>query len=120
MAHRMYVEGDRLVVEFEGLEVVEAIKRRLEFSLENITSVSTEPHGWWEGLRMGGTGLPGAIKEGRYVVNGKRVFFAMRHPERCVTVEFKDEPYDAIVVEVNDKEAVARELSRYVRRSVSG
>ena len=56
MAHRMYVVGDKLVVEFEGLEEIAAIKRRLEFSLSNIVSVSTEPHRWIEGERHGHSG----------------------------------------------------------------
>lgn len=115
MPHKMYVEGDKLVVEFEGLEELAAFKRRLEFSLNNIVSVSTEPHKWIEGIRVAGTGLPGVIKEGRYEVNGKRVFFAMRNPDRCVTVDFKNEPYDEIVIEVEDKEEVKRMLSKYVR-----
>lgn len=115
MAHRIHIEGDRLVVEFEGLEAIEAIKQRLEFSLSNIVSVSTEPHKWVEGLRVGGTGLPGVIKEGRYIIDGKKVFFAMRHPDKCITVEFMNEPYDEIVVEVDDKEEVRRELSKYVK-----
>ena len=115
MPHRIYVEDGKLIVEFEGFEAVEALKRRLEFSLSNIVSVSTEPHRWLEGLRVGGTGLPGVIKEGRYIVNGKAVFFAMKHPEKCITIELKNERYDAVVVEVEDKEALKQELSRYLK-----
>ena len=39
----------------------------------------------------------------------------MRHPDKCVTVAFRNEPYDEIVVEVDDKEEVERELSKYIK-----
>ncbi len=104
------------MVEFEGLEEFAAIKRRLEFSVDNIVSVTTENHPWVEGIRVGGVGIPGVIKEGRYIVNGKKVFFAMRHPDKCVTVEFKNEEYDVIVIEVDDKEKVAEEIRSYIQR----
>jgi len=110
MAHTLKIEGDTLILEFKGLEQVAALKTRLEFKLKNITKVSTEPHKWIEGLRVAGVGLPGVIKEGSYVVSGKRVFFAMRHPEKCVTIEFENEEYDAIVVEVDDRQSVVEQI----------
>ncbi len=110
MPHKLFVEGKKLIVDFEGLEEVAALKKRLEFKLDNIVSVSTDTKKWLEGIRVGGTGLPGVIKEGRYLLKDGTAFFAMRHPDKCVTVEFKNEPYKYLVVEVDDKNKIAEEL----------
>ena len=112
MPHKISIVNDRLVVEFDGLEAFEAIKKRLEFNLKNVVSVSTETRRWIEGWRVGGTGLPGVIKEGRYLLNGKKAFFAMRDPDKCVTIEFTDEPYTYLVVQVDNKEKIAEEISK--------
>ena len=117
MMHRLFISGGKLIVEFEGLEGLEAIKRRLEFSVSDIVSVTTGPHPWIEGVRIGGTGLPGVIKEGRYVIDNRKVFFAMRHADKCVTVEFRNEDYDGIVIEVDDKEKVAEEIRNAAKTS---
>ncbi|MEM0118622.1 MAG: hypothetical protein QXX17_00670 [Conexivisphaerales archaeon] len=110
MPHKLFINEDKVIVEFEGIEVLEAFERRLVFSLSNVVSVTTGSHPWIEGFRISGAGLPGVVKEGRYIVNGKKVFFAMRHPDFCVTIEFRNEEYDVIVVEVDNKERVAKEI----------
>jgi hypothetical protein len=115
MPHKISIVNDRLVVEFEGLEEIAAIKKRLEFNLKNVVSVSTETRRWIEGIRVGGTGLPGVIKEGRYMLNGKKAFFAMRDPDKCITIEFAEEPYTYLVVQVDDKEKVAEEISNRLK-----
>lgn len=116
MAHRIKIEGGKLVVEFKGIEEIATLKKKLEFNLKNVVSVSTEPHHWIEGLRIAGVGLPGVIKEGSYIVSGKKVFFAMKHPENCVTIELKNEDYDAIVIEVDDKQKVAQEIKKLLAK----
>ncbi len=84
-----------------------ALKRRLEFSLGNVTSVSTEPHGWWEGLR-----LPGVIKEGRYIASEKRGSSSPRGIPTGAQRRSSRASHMTRHAEMDDKEAVARELSR--------
>ena len=115
MSHKISIVGDRLVVEFAGLETIAAIKKRLEFNLKNVVSVSTETRKWIEGIRVAGTGLPGMIKEGRYLLHGKKAFFAMRDPDRCVTIKFIGEPYTYLVVQVDDKKKTAEEISNWTK-----
>ncbi|MGC8581152.1 MAG: hypothetical protein ACP5RS_03370 [Thermoplasmata archaeon] len=113
MGHRVEISGEKIIITFEGLEKIEAIKSRLEFNLKNIVYVSTETRKWIEGLRIGGTGLPGVIKEGRYVFrDGSKAFFAMRNPDECVTIQFKNEFYDYLIFDVDDKDKVANEIRK--------
>ena len=41
----------------------------------------------------------------------------MRHADKCVTVEFRNEDYDGIVIEVDDKEKVAEEIRNATKTS---
>ena len=59
-----------------------------------------------------GTGVPGVIKEGRYLLHGKKAFFATRDINKCLTIEFKNEPYTYLIVEVRDKERSAKEINK--------
>ena len=115
MPHKISVVNGRLIVEFTGFETIAAIKKRLEFDLKNVVSVSIETRKWIEGIRIGGTGLPGVIKEGRYILDGKTAFFAMRDPDKCVTIEFVDEPYTYLVVQVDNKKKTAEEISNWIK-----
>jgi len=38
----------------------------------------------------------------------------VKHPENCVTIELKNEDYDAIVIEVDDKQKVAQEIKEAI------
>ena len=114
MAHELRIENGKIKVEFHGLEKLAAIKEKLEFNLNNVVSVSTESKKWIQGLRVGGTGLPEVIKEGRYIIDGKKAFFAMRDPDKCITIEFKNEPYSYLIIEVDDKEKIAEDIKKAV------
>jgi len=111
MTHKLEIKDGKIKVEFEGLEKLEAIKNKLEFNLSNVVSVSTEDKKWIQGLRVGGTALPGVIKEGRYLLkDGKKAFFAMKNKDKCITIEFKNEAYDYLVIEVDNKEEIAKQI----------
>jgi hypothetical protein len=48
------------------------------------------------------------IKDGRVLdSDGRMMFFEMRHPDKCVTVNLDHEKYKAIVFEVPDKDQAA-------------
>ena len=113
MVHKISIDGDALVVEFLGWEKIAALKmKELWFSLQNVVSITTESRKWLEGIRYGGTGVPGVIKEGRYLLHGKKAFFATRDINKCLTIEFKNEPYTYLIVEVRDKERSAKEINK--------
>ena len=64
-------------------------------------------HGWWHGLRMPGTNIPGVLTAGTFDQDGKRVFWDVHNPDNTVVIELKDERYAELIVEVaNPKAAV--------------
>jgi hypothetical protein len=91
--------------EVEGMDKLWALKSRLEIPLAHIRGVRADPEvarGWWHGIRMPGTQLPGVITAGTFYQAGKRVFWDVHDPERTVVVELADERYDELIVEVAD------------------
>jgi hypothetical protein len=58
------------------------------------SSPSPDPaiaHGWWRGLRMPGTNIPGVLTAGTFYQDGKRVFWDVHNPENTVVIELKHE-----------------------------
>ena len=95
MSGTIRVEGDLLVFELHGADEFMALKRRIEVPLEHVVSVSTERAPWnpMKDWRMGGTGLPGMVKDGRYVTADGYAFFEEHDPDKCVTVTLDGETY---------------------------
>jgi hypothetical protein len=62
-------------------------------------------HGWWHGLRMPGTNIPGVLTAGTFYQDGKRVFWDVHNPVNTVVIELKDERYNELIVEVTDTKA---------------
>ena len=110
MGGTVEIHGDNLVFELHGVDEIFAIKRSVSVPLEHVVSVSTDNVGWepFKQLRVGGTSLPGVIKDGRYLSSDGMMFFEMHNPDKCVTVSLDHETYRKVVFEVEDKEAAAR------------
>lgn len=62
-------------------------------------------HGWWHGLRIPGTNIPGVLTAGTFYQDGKRVFWDVHNPDNTVVIELKDERYNELIVEVADPKA---------------
>ena len=105
------IDGDRVRFEVQGLDKLWAFKSQLEFPLSHITSVRLDPEsarGWWHGLRLPGTQLPGVLTAGTFYQSGGAVFYDVHDPERTIVIELDHEHYKRLVIEVaSPKDAVA-------------
>ena len=105
------ISGDRLVLDVRGADKLWALKSSLEIPLAHVTEIRADPaiaHGWWHGLRMPGTNLPGVITAGTFYQDGKRIFWDVHSPENTVVIELKDERYNELIVEVADPEGAVK------------
>ena len=105
------ISGDRLVLDVRGADKLWALKSSLEIPLAHVTEMRADPaiaHGWWHGLRMPGTNLPGVITAGTFYQDGKRIFWDVHRPENTVVIELKDERYNELIVEVADPEGAVK------------
>jgi hypothetical protein len=102
----------KLTLHVRGADKLWALKSSLEIPLVHIAGVRADPEtarGWYHGIRMPGTNVPGVITAGTFYQDGKRVFWDVHHPERTIVIDLHDERYSELIVEVDDP-AVAMKL----------
>ena len=103
-----------MIFRFEGAQKYLALKRSLRIPLKNIESVSTETvNPPWLASRIG-THLPPVFWAGSFWTRNGKIFYYVRDRSKCITLKLRDHDYSKVVVEVEDKESTARELSKIV------
>lgn len=81
------IDGDTLHVELGGLDVLWAFHGSFAIPLANITGASTDkPPGFWESLRLLGTGAWPIKQAGTFLYHGETVFFDYSGREESVLV----------------------------------
>jgi len=60
--------------------------------------------GWWHGVRMPGTSVPGVITAGTFYQDGKRVFWDVHHPEKTIVIDLHDERFNETLFETLDNQ----------------
>ena len=104
------VEG-KLTLHVRGADKLWAFKSSLEIPLVHIAAVRADPEtarGWWHGIRMPGTNVPGVITAGTFYQHCKRVFWDVHHPEKTIIIDLRDERYNELIVEVADPDAAVK------------
>ena len=114
------IEGDRVRFEVEGWDKLWALKSQLEIPLAHVLSVRADPEparGWWHGLRLPGTQIPGLLTAGTFYTSEGFVFYDVHEPDNTIVLELTHEHYKRLVVEVeNPASAVALVQSALDRR----
>ena len=101
----------KLTLHVRGADKLWAFKSSLEIPLVHIAGVRADPevaHGWYHGIRMPGTNVPGVITAGTFYQDGKRVFWDVHHPEKTIVIDLHDERYSELVVVVDDPDAAVK------------
>jgi len=89
-----------------------ALRSRLEIPLAPITNVAIDPEaarGWWHGLRLLGTNMPGVLAAGTFYFDGELVFWDVHDPAMTIVILLAHERYKKLIIEVaNPADTVAR------------
>ena len=104
MVELSIAEG-KLTLSVLGADKLWALKSSLEIPLVHIATVRADPEvarGWYHGVRLPGTNVPGVITAGTFYQDGKRVFWDVHHPERTIVIDLHDEHFNQLVIEVAD------------------
>ena len=99
------ITTDHLHLEVKGLDKLWAFKSQLDIPLSHIRDARHDPDtasGWWHGIKVIGTHLPGVITAGQFHQHGRRVFWDVHDPENSIIIELHDERYDELILEVSD------------------
>ena len=70
------VENGRVHFDVQGWDKLWALRSRLEIPIEHIRTVRSDPEaakGWWHGLRLAGTQMPGLLTVGTFYQDGDAV-----------------------------------------------
>ena len=97
------VQGGRVRFEVEGWDKLWALKSQLEIPLAHVRAVRADPEparGWWHGLRLPGTQIPGLLTAGSFYQSDGFVFYDVHDPERTVVIDLDHEHYQRLVIEV--------------------
>lgn len=110
MVELSIAEG-KLTLHVRGADKLWAFKSSLEIPLAHIAGIRADPEvarGWYHGIRMPGTSVPGVITAGTFYQDGQRVFWDVHHPEKTIVIDLHDERYNSLIVEVEDPEAAVK------------
>jgi hypothetical protein len=105
------LSGANLELHVRGADQLWALKSSLEIPLAHIAAVRADPeiaHGWYHGLRMPGTNIPGVLTAGTFYQDAKRIFWDVHDPAKVIVFELKDERYQQLIVEVADPETAVQ------------
>lgn len=105
------------VFEVEGMDKVWSLKSRIEVPLQHITGARIDQEaarGWWHGIRMPGTQVPGLITAGTFYEHGRRVFYDVHDTDNTIVVALNDEKYDQLIVEVANPPNEIDKLTRAI------
>jgi hypothetical protein len=99
------IQEGRVIFEVEGWDKLWALKSRLEIPLDHIKSARIDEEaakGWWHGVKLGGSNLPGVITAGTFYRKGRLVFYDTHKPEHTIVVDLDHENYDTLILQVRD------------------
>jgi hypothetical protein len=116
---RVTVEGDRVRFDVEGWDKLWALRSQLEIPLSHIRAarVDSEPaRGWWHGLRLGGTQVPGLLTAGTFYQSGGAVFYDVHDPDGTIVLDLEHEHYKRLVIEVENPEATVAIVQSAIAR----
>jgi len=113
---KVNINEERVLVEIEGTQRFLALKNQIKIPISKIESVSTEnvdPP--WIAGRLG-THMPPWFWAGTFwTLERKKRFYYVRNKDKCVTLNLKDQDYDQVIIEVDDKESIANEIKKVLK-----
>ncbi|HJP85189.1 MAG TPA: hypothetical protein VJ852_04325 [Gemmatimonadaceae bacterium] len=112
------IADDRIHFEVEGIDKMWALRSHLEFPVSHIKSVRVDPEaaaGWWHGVKLWGSNIPGVLTAGTFYQNSGVVFYDVHDPTRTIVIELDHEHYDRMIVEVADPEQEKRKIEKAIK-----
>ena len=115
---RVSIAGDRIHLDVEGIDQLWAVRSHLEFPLSQVRSVRVDPEaarGWWHGLKVIGSSIPGILTAGTFYQQGGMVFYDVHDPDSTIVLELDHEHYKRLIVEVEDPEKTRAKIEKAMK-----
>jgi hypothetical protein len=110
----LHIDNNTLTITVEGADKLWALKSHLTIPLAHIISVTHEPEiakGWWHGLKLPGSNIPGVLTAGTFYHHGEWTFWDVHHPEKTILITLMDESYQKLIIEVEDTEKAIADIT---------
>ena len=112
------IAGGELAVLVEGAEPPWTIASRLVLPLAAVAGAASDPAvaraARW--LRLAAAQLPGIVSAGAFLIDGERVFWDVRDPEKAIVIRLGTGCYASLVVEVADPAGTVALIERAIAR----
>jgi hypothetical protein len=112
------IADGKLVLDVRGADKLWALKSSLEIPLRHVEAIradTTIAHGWWHGIRMPGTNIPGVLTAGTFYQDGKRIFWDVHNLDKTIVIELRDERYNELIIEVADPQMAVEMVTGALR-----
>jgi len=109
------IESDELVLHLDHVETLESLRRSVRARIESIVTVTVvdDAYEFVHGLRLIGTGIPGATAVGRFVSHDGATFAVVHHGRpRGVVIEFRDGEFKRWVIGTDRPEDIVAYVTR--------
>ncbi len=93
----------------EGLHKLWALKSQLTIPIHNVVRAYQDRealNGWWKGIRMPGTHVPGLITAGTFYQSGEKIFWDVVNKDNTIIIDLEDENYKKMIIEVENPSEV--------------
>ncbi|MGP6157887.1 MAG: hypothetical protein ACLPYS_10355 [Vulcanimicrobiaceae bacterium] len=100
--------ADELIVRPQGLHRFLAFASEVRVPLAHVVSAARaeeEAGGWFHGIRLPGTNIPGIVTAGTFRDSDGKTFWDVSDPKRAIAIRLRDDGYAKLIVEVQDVEA---------------
>jgi hypothetical protein len=61
--------------------------------------------GWFDGIKVAGTGIPNLFRAGCFFQHGEFVYWDVRNLDHAIVVSLEHEHYKKLIIEVSDPDA---------------
>lgn len=116
---KVSIDGGLVHCDVEGMDQFWSLRSHLEFPLSHVTAVHFDPdaaRGWWHGLKLFGSQIPGFLTAGTFYEHGGVVFYDVHDPDRTVVIELDHERYSRLIIEVEDPESTLAMIQRAIAK----
>lgn len=119
MAVEIHLEDDELVLTVQGLHKIFAMKLGMTVPLAHVKGIRSDPEstkGWFQGVRVIGTGMGEFLRAGTYKDKEGLAFWDVHDHDKTVIIDLEHETYHKLVVEVEDPQKTIAEVSAALGR----
>lgn len=111
--NKLRLNGDQVELHLTGLDMLLTLRRKIEFPISSVSSVSVEPSGRNTPplLRAPGTYVPRLVTAGTFRGEDRKEFWNVRRAKRQLIINIEGENYTKLVLGLKDPDEKAEMLS---------